>query len=56
MSPNFANCLEQKTIDVYRPDGSRLVVRKGDVLDGCEVLPGLKLAAEKVFSPYRQAL
>ncbi len=47
---------DQKTIDVYRADGSRTVLHQGDPVEGYEVLPGLALSITTLFSPYGQAL
>ena len=41
---------DQRTIDVYRPGGERIVLSQGDqFLEGYEVLPGLKLSLARVF-------
>ncbi len=47
---------QNKAIDVYRPDGSRLVRHQGDTLDGYDVLPGLALSVTTVFTPYGRAV
>lgn len=41
---------ERRTVDVYRPGGSRTVISGSGVLDGYDVLPGLKLLLATVFS------
>ena len=38
-----------RTIDVYRPGGTRTVFSGDDVLDGSDVLPGLGLSLREVF-------
>ncbi len=40
---------EKRTIDVYRADGTRSVLRGEDVLEGAEVLPGLALSVNRIF-------
>ena len=47
---------DEKTVDVYRPDGSRVVLRQGALLNGYDVLPGLALSVTTVFSPYGRIL
>ena len=42
---------EARTVDVYRPDGSRTVVSGDGALDGGDVLPGLRLPLAMVFKP-----
>jgi Uma2 family endonuclease len=42
---------EHRTIDVYRTDGSRIVVSGDGTLDGDDVLPGLNLPLATVFKP-----
>src|SRR5258706_341009 len=38
-----------RTVDVYRPGGTRTVFSGDDVLDGSDVLPGLGLSLREVF-------
>jgi Uma2 family endonuclease len=40
---------EQRTIDVYRPGGVRIVLGNDGLLDGADVLPGLTLPVQRVF-------
>jgi Uma2 family endonuclease len=42
---------DRRTIDVYRPGGSRTVISGNGVLDGYDVLPGLSLELSRVFRP-----
>ncbi len=44
---------EQRTVDVYRPGGVRLVLNAEGTLDGANVLPGLALPVKRVFEPLR---
>jgi Uma2 family endonuclease len=37
-------------MDVYRPDGTRFVAQGDDVLEGHDVLPGLKLTVNQIFA------
>jgi Uma2 family endonuclease len=38
-----------RSVTVYRPDGASRELYESDVLDGAEVLPGLRLALGKLF-------
>ncbi len=40
---------ERRTVDVYRPGGSRTVVGIDGVLDGFDVLPNLAMAVQEIF-------
>ncbi len=41
---------DQRTIDVYRPGGERIVLSQSDqFLDGYEILPGLQLSLQRIF-------
>jgi Uma2 family endonuclease len=39
----------RRTVDVYRPGGTRTILSGDDVLDGGDVLPGLALPLKKIF-------
>ncbi len=41
---------EQRTVTVYRPDGTARLLREGDALEGEEVVPGFKLALKDLFA------
>jgi Uma2 family endonuclease len=43
--------LNKRTVDVYKPDGSRTVVSGEGVLDAGDVLPGLSLPLTTLFRP-----
>lgn len=40
---------QAKTVTVYRPDGSARLLREGDVLEGEDVLAGLRISLAEVF-------
>lgn len=40
----------QRTITVYRPDGTVQLLQETDILDGAEVLPGFRLPMREVFA------
>src|SRR5258708_3076935 len=44
-----------KTVDVYLPGGEIVSLSGDDVLEGYDVLPGLRLPLNTVFNPYQQA-
>jgi Uma2 family endonuclease len=41
---------EDRLVEVHRPGQPTLVLRNGDILDGYDVLPGLKLPVDEIFS------
>jgi len=41
---------ENQTVDVYTPNRPRQTLRMGGVLDGGDVLPGFRLALDRIFS------
>lgn len=44
---------DQRTIDVYRPGGERIVLSQPEqFLEGYEVLPGMKLSLQRVLSAF----
>ena len=45
---------EMQTVDVYRTDGIRHVLRPGDILEGYDVLPGLNLPVATVFNMFQR--
>lgn len=41
---------DTRTVDVYRPDGTRTVAHEDATLDGYDVLPGLSLPVSQIFA------
>ena len=39
----------RRTIDVYRPGGTRIVLDNDGILDGGDILPSLALSVRRVF-------
>lgn len=43
---------ETKTVDVYRPNRPTITLAEGDVLDGCDVVPGFACQVSEIFEIY----
>ena len=43
---------ETRTVDVYRPNRPTITLADGDVLDGCDVIPGFACQVSEIFEIY----
>lgn len=43
---------ETKTVDVYRPNHPTITLAEGDVLEGCDVIPGFSCQVSEIFEIY----
>ena len=45
---------ETRTVDVYRPNRPAITLAEGDILDGCDVMPGFACQVSEIFEIYAE--
>ena len=45
---------ETRTVDVYHPNRPTITLAEGDVLDGCDVIPGFACQVSEIFEIYAE--